>query len=255
MLKSGRKNRNDPRCLLGGFVLLEQQVSPVSLSILITNTRGRTELKIVVFRFWGRLFFLSPCNSSQTFWVWKSLLFYYSQGAQRVDSAFQATFVISIWKRADLFLFLYSWMQNRIRQSNVNRVEPESSSTPPPPPSTPMLQNRVLATPGGAAHHSRFLPGTKKKKTISARHYFFFFFFFLVPFFAKDTHHTAREHNYFLEKIFGTCTLRPFWSHSHKSANIGLTVLPLKLYLDAPGTKLVLARTLLQNMRFFFFHD
>ena len=36
--------------------------------------------------------------------------------------------------------------------------------------------------------------------TISARHYFFFFL--CVPFFAKDTHHTAREQNYFLEKCW-----------------------------------------------------
>ena len=49
--------------------------------------------------------------------------------------------------------------------------------------------------------------------TISARHnnnknnfrpcvqFFFFFFFFLVPFFAKDTHHMAREHDYFLKNV------------------------------------------------------
>ena len=58
------------------------------------------------------------------------------------------------------------------------------------------------------ADHSRFPPGTKqkkrlergslKKKKISARHYaIFFFFFFLVPFFAKDTHHTARNSHKF----------------------------------------------------------
>ena len=65
---------------------------------------------------------------------------------------------------------------------------------------------RVLATPGGAAHHSRFPPGTKKKKK-SARHYFFFF---LVPFLAKDTHHTAREQHYFLEKCSEPVHCDPF---------------------------------------------
>ena len=73
---------------------------------------------------------------------------------------------------------------------------------------------RVLATPGGAGRgrppltiSARHKQKTKKK---SARHYFFFFFFFLVPFFAKDTHHTAREHNYFLEKCSEPVHCDPF---------------------------------------------
>ena len=66
---------------------------------------------------------------------------------------------------------------------------------------------RVLATPGGAVHHSRFPPSKKKKNDFRPA---LFFPFFFVPFFAKDTHHTAREQNYFLEKCSEPVHCDPF---------------------------------------------
>ena len=78
---------------------------------------------------------------------------------------------------------------------------------------------RVLAMPGGAGRGRPPLTISarhKKKKTISARHYFFFSAFFC----QRHSPYGTRA-QLFPWKMFGTCTLRPFWSHSHKSANIG----------------------------------
>ena len=80
-----------------------------------------------------------------------------------------------------------------------------------------------------------FRPAQKKQKKKNIYIFFFFCLFFLpfffclfLPFFFAFFAFFCQRHSpygtraqLFPWKMFGTCTLRPFWSHSHKSANIG----------------------------------
>ena len=131
-----------------------------------------------------------------------------------------------------------------------------------------MFQPRVLVTVGGTGRYRPALwifrpalgfkldapPGTNRTKICwictnsivfqASKVVVFAQCKFCIHYFAKDTHHTAREQNYFLEKCSEPVHCDPFGRTAIRAPISELA--PAQTYLDAPGTKLVLARTLFQ---------